>query len=289
MQRNPITALIKYAIGDKSSSLDVVYKHVKNWHSLPMLVLGLKNEIDIITKDGRNFRVKVRKGFVEMQYKNRQLRFVYSQKKEVIHIVLMLIGEFIAEPHKNLKIKDKLVVDVGAYIADTAIYFALNGAKHVYAVEPYPHSCEIGKMNIEANNLSSRITLINAGCASKSGTMKIDPKFENLAGAQIKEARKGKQVSVITLSSMVKKYGLKDAALKIDCEGCEYDIIAGTPKQTLRKFSDMLIEYHYGYKPLIERLSKMGFNTSHTGPEKSFNANTNKKEMYMGDISASRK
>ncbi|MDE1845871.1 MAG: FkbM family methyltransferase [Candidatus Micrarchaeota archaeon] len=289
MQKNLMLSLIKSAVGDKSGSLDVVYKHVKNWHTIPIFILGLGNEIEIVTKDHRKFRIKVQKGFVEMQYKKGQVRFAYAKRGDIVHILLMLIGEFMAEPHRGLRVRGRPVVDVGAYIGDTAIYFALNGARHVYAIEPYPYSCAIAIKNIELNNLQKKITVINAGCASKPGTMKIDPKFENLAGADVRADKKGKSVKVITLEALAREYRLKDAALKIDCEGCEYDIIGGTSPSVLKKFTDMLIEYHYGYKPIVDRLMRIGFRTEHTKPEKSFNANTKRKEMYMGDIYATKK
>ena len=55
--------------------------------------------------------------------------------------IIWLINEnFIKEQYKWLDVEGKNVVDVGANIGDTAIYFALKGAKHVYAFEPYPYS-----------------------------------------------------------------------------------------------------------------------------------------------------
>jgi len=58
-------------------------------------------------------------------------------------------------------------VDVGAASGDTAIYFALNGAKHVYAFEPYPYSYNIAKENIKLNHLEDKITMLNEGCGRR--------------------------------------------------------------------------------------------------------------------------
>ncbi|MGI0141390.1 MAG: FkbM family methyltransferase [Candidatus Micrarchaeales archaeon] len=287
MSKNPIIFALQLALGDKSGSFDIVHRHISNWHELPLVITGMKNSIWMRTRDGRKYNITIKNNFVEMDYKKRKVRFVYSKRSEIVHILLMLIGEFIVEPHKGLNVKGRKVVDIGAYIADTAIYFALNGAKHVYAIEPYPHSCEIAMRNINANNLQKRITLINAGCGSKRGTMIVNPEFENLAGAEIKQSRSGKEIRIITLEWLVKKYNLRSAALKIDCEGCEYDIISGTQAGTLKKFQEMLIEYHYGYEPLAKKLQDIGFRTKHTQPETSYNANTKERKMSMGDIHAS--
>jgi hypothetical protein len=55
--------------------------------------------------------------------------------------------------------------------------------------------------------------------------------------------------------------------LKMDCEGCEYEPILSTNESTLRKFSHIMIEYHFGYKNLEEKLEKCGFEVSVTRPQ----------------------
>jgi len=37
-----------------------------------------------------------------------------------------------------LDVRDRIVIDVGAFVGDSAVYFALKGAKRVIAVEPHP-------------------------------------------------------------------------------------------------------------------------------------------------------
>jgi hypothetical protein len=52
----------------------------------------------------------------------------------------------------------------------------------------------------------------------------------------------------------------------MDCEGCEYDVIFSSSKETLKRFSHIQIEYHYGYKNLKEKLEKCGFSVKVTRP-----------------------
>ena len=54
--------------------------------------------------------------------------------------------------YDTLPIKDKIVLDVGANIGDTPIYFALHGSKKVIGIEPFPQNYEIAKKNVEINN-----------------------------------------------------------------------------------------------------------------------------------------
>jgi hypothetical protein len=44
--------------------------------------------------------------------------------------------------------------------------------------------------------------------------------------------------------------------LKMDCEGCEYDII---PKLDMDKVTDVVMEYHMKPGPLMEALARAGF------------------------------
>ena len=56
------------------------------------------------------------------------------------------------EDYANLNYKDETVVDIGANIGDSSIYFAVMGAKRVIAIEPFP----------SLTNLSSEIILTNS-------------------------------------------------------------------------------------------------------------------------------
>jgi Methyltransferase FkbM domain len=55
--------------------------------------------------------------------------------------------------------------------------------------------------------------------------------------------------------------------LKTDCEGCEYEVILSADEQTLQKFDLVMIEYHYGYKNLKQKLERSGFKVSVTRPK----------------------
>ncbi|WOE50948.1 FkbM family methyltransferase [Sulfuracidifex metallicus] len=64
---------------------------------------------------------------------------------------------FILEQY-NTEIEGE-VVDIGANIGDSAIYFALKGASHVYAFEPLPSVYKVALENIKLNSLDDKITL----------------------------------------------------------------------------------------------------------------------------------
>jgi len=272
---------------DNSGSLKFLHKTVSNWHGVMLLLTGTTTSLDVKLRNGKSYHVEVMDEYVVADYKKRKLKFHYSTKEEKIHAILMLIGEFFDEPHSELDVKNRNVVDIGAYIADTAIYFALNGAKHVYALEPYPYSYELAKKNVALNDLERKITMMNAGAGSKNSTIKIKTDYKNLAGSELGHSESsGKKIPIMSLDYIAKKYKLNDAALKIDCEGCEYDMILKSKSETLQRFRKILIEYHYDYPKLENKLKECGFKVRHTEPEHMKNANTKKQEMYGGTIFA---
>lgn len=181
-----------------------------------------------------------------------ELKFVGAQKNGDIQAV------FFDEVYGKLDIQDKIVVDIGANIGDTAIYFAIKGAKKVIALEPFSQNYKLAKQNIELNNLTDKIELIQAGCAGTSGTIKISNKSDGPCSI-LSEVSEGLEIPLISLDDIVKKYNIDSGILKIDCEGCEQDVILNSSKTTLKKFSQMFIEYHYGYKDIKEKLSKLDY------------------------------
>ena len=58
--------------------------------------------------------------------------------------------------YDSVDYRGRVVVDVGAYVGDSSIYFALRGAKKVYAIEPDRDAYSELLVNIELNNVGDR-------------------------------------------------------------------------------------------------------------------------------------
>jgi len=195
---------------------------------------------------------------------------------------------FVEESYKLLNVSGKEVVDIGANIGDTAIYFVVNGAKHVYAFEPYPFSYKIALKNVALNKFEKKVTVLNEAIGGSNRSIFIDENYENTVGDDLKEFKKGKKIKVITLEEVVKRFNLKDAVLKVDCEGCEYCAIINTPNEILRKFKEIMIEYHYGYLDLKEKLEEAGFVVKVSSPRYSLNVCSENSSMVVGYLYARR-
>ena len=146
-----------------------------------------------------------------------------------------IFGIFLKDQYGILPVNDAIVVDVGANIGDSAIYFALQGAKRIIAVDPFPHNYVIAKENVELNKLSKKINVILAGCASESCFV------SSRENSILNKLKDGTQVTVSSIlernlnsekTFKVKLFSLTDllnendiynkAILKMDCQGCEY-------------------------------------------------------------------
>lgn len=79
-------------------------------------------------------------------------------------------GEYEFVPHCE---DEKILIDIGANIGDTALYFA-NKGYDVYAFEPLPQICEIAYKNINLNpNLKEKIKFFNKAVSYKNGALTI--------------------------------------------------------------------------------------------------------------------
>lgn len=188
--------------------------------------------------------------------------------------------------YKSLDLKGKVVLDIGANIGDTAIYFSkISKAKKVISLEPYPNLYKIAKNNLKINNIKN-VNLLNKAAGGKSTRIKIDPGFTGSGSTDLKSFKTGVSVEVLTLKDLVDRYKLNGAVAKIDCEGSEYSLILNSDKETLGRFEQMVIECHYGYKNIAAKLVESGFKVSHTRTGKCYNPSANYPKMFINLVFA---
>ena len=251
------------------------YKHFKNFFSVTISILFNKYPIHAILKNGE--RVILNERFevasIAIGFNN------YTIKENLLTIKNKLgtiklsegnkngdpIGVFFEEVYKEFPVKNQIIIDVGANIGDSSIYFALSGAKKIFAIEPFPANYELAKKNIELNNLQEVIQIKLAGCSNKQGYLTVDNKKSG-GGASLTSSKIGTKIPLVSLKNILEDNNLDSAILKMDCEGCEYDSILKTNDDVLKKFKTIIIEYHYGYHNLAEKLKKCGFQVKITSP-----------------------
>jgi len=239
---------------------------------------------EILDYAGRNYYIEYLKvmseckGITKIKYKDRLLNFYGAQKNGDI------MGIFFNNDYRFLQSHNETVIDIGANIGDSSIYFALNNAKKVIALEPYPYSYNYALKNINVNNLNDKIVLLNAGYGIDS-EIKVDYVISNI-GSKLASSQNGKDIHIYSLKTIINNYNLdNNLLLKMDCEGCEYNLL-NEDNNVLRKFKRIQIEYHYGYDKLVAKLKECDFNIKYTKPTKRAMSESNS-VMCMGFIYAS--
>ena len=165
---------------------------------------------------------------------------------------------FYDEDYAKLPVQNKIVIDVGGFNGDSAIYFTLKGAAKVISLEPFPKNYEIANKNIYKNNFENTVVLLNAACAKENGFIKINSDYvgsDNIA----KNEKLGVEIPTMNLENLVNHYNVIDGCLKIDCEGCEYDILLSCPKNILRRFSHIMLEFHHGTDKIVKKLNDCNY------------------------------
>jgi FkbM family methyltransferase len=171
----------------------------------------------------------------------------------------VLAGTFSMKDYDMLpNIKGKDILDIGAAIGDTAVYFGLKGARKIYSYEINKRYFEVCKKNIELNNLGSVVEVQLCGIGNDSKP--LDGSLSILGAILPKEDREeARGVRMKTLNEITKEHGIKNGILKIDVDGFEYAIMEGANCDTLNNFSHIIIEYHFGVKNLANQLKSCGF------------------------------
>jgi FkbM family methyltransferase len=202
---------------------------------------------------------------LQIRYKNIDLvfdggRYGWSTTLEIFG------GEPYLEFFEMTEIRGKTVLDVGAAFGDTAVLFILEGAARVVAVGAFPGYFKLASKNIKANRFDSQCEIMLSAIGAHSGILRIDTSLNDIFGIGVQNNEIGEEVPIITIEQIIKDKNIKDAILKLDVEGYEYEILLNTPKDVLRNFSDMVIEYHYGHEKIISHLEAAGYSVSFTGP-----------------------
>jgi FkbM family methyltransferase len=274
----------------------------KNWPDLLLLRIGKKKTARAIFRDGTTFDISkdTYSGYRNIQESHiRKLSMkgdayvIPFKQKEVLlkgqEVPILAAEIFFNGTYAPTNPQGRIVVDVGANIGDSAIYFALQGAKKVIAFEPYAGVFNTALENIRLNNIEN-IQMVRSAVGPKCGTLTIDPDVESNSGSAVRNHARGEEVPLLSLEKVVEKYGVSDGVLKMDCEGCEYDILLSAKNEKLACFSEIILEYHYGYLDLKKKLESAGFSVSLTGfPYRVHNKNVPNPNMVVGFIFATKK
>ena len=183
------------------------------------------------------------------------------------------------------------VLDIGMNVGYASLQFAAQPwAAVVWAYEPVPATYSRALRNLARNpQLAAKIKPHNYGLSDTSGQMTFDfsPAWRGAAGVQgmPPEFRKShgvkeNDVSRVTVEVRCASEAVRElktafpaaqVIVKLDCEGCEYPIIADLQRAGLLRHVDVfLIEWHQrGPAELLELLAAAGLFTLSLTPQES--------------------
>jgi len=144
-------------------------------------------------------------------YENKQKGVkIYSRMDDALRHCILIEEIFVWEVYKS-DFKNKVVIDVGVYRGESAIYFAVNGAKKVIALEPDEDSYKLALMNVKENSLENKIILLNKALAPSKGVINfykdVIPIFSSTYPNNIPSPIDKivvKQVEALTLDEVIK-------------------------------------------------------------------------------------
>ena len=157
---------------------------------------------------------------------------------------------------EDVNLTDREVVDVGAYIGDSVIYFLSKGASKVVAVEPHPKAFEEMIVNLKLNKMVEKVTALNVALGGCKGKVRLPSEMSVNEVLSLKALNNegNIEVEMLTLKEILSK--VEDPYLiKLDCEGCEYEVLSKSYDK-LKKFEVVFVEYHSGYEEIIKVMSK---------------------------------
>ncbi|MBC8551853.1 MAG: FkbM family methyltransferase [Candidatus Brocadiales bacterium] len=193
-----------------------------------------------------------------------KLKFIIRKRNK--SDILLLRDIFIYEEYDKYlpDLQGKIVLDVGGYIGDTAIYFSHLGASTVYVYEPHPILYKMMIKNIELNNIKN-IKAINCGTSNENSIISIKERNSSdgptaVFGLELPREREGRavEVKVVSFKEIIDNIGEIDF-MKMDCEGYESQALLSCDKVHLKKIKKMVVEYHADPEMIITHLEKNGF------------------------------
>lgn len=138
-----------------------------------------------------------------------------------------------------------VIVDIGANVGATSVFLSLHYPNaRIYSVEPQQvpfqllihntqHNSNVKQFNFGLFNCDQRVPLYHSWV--ESGTASIGKSFLNTETSE--------EIELKEASSWLREEQIESIQIKIDTEGCEYQILSAI-REKLPKISVIYIEYH---------------------------------------------
>lgn len=168
----------------------------------------------------------------------------------------------------NCNCRNKVILDIGGYIGDSARFFLKYGARKVIIYEPAQKNLQCMKYNLKGYD----VEIVPKGIAAVDGEFSIPSNYpEGHIGFGFSEGRYKSTVQGECFSTILSK--VKADIAKVDCEGGEKHLLQ-VKDEHLKQIPYWMIELHDAHigQQLEQKFLDAGFKTRATPvPEGHFN------------------
>lgn len=139
-------------------------------------------------------------------------------------------------------LKDRIVVQAGGFVGDTALYYASRGAS-VYSFEPDPIAYSKALRNIKLNPALSGRIVMKDYAVGKDGVVRfpVDLSLQGGSSTYAVSAQKYTEVRSVSITTILNEFNItRPYLLDLDIKGNEFEVIND---DQLKKFEVIRIEY----------------------------------------------
>jgi FkbM family methyltransferase len=160
--------------------------------------------------------------------------------------------------------RGRVVLDVGGFCGETAVYFRKLGAEKIVIYEPVLAHLEFIQENVKLNNIKAEIHA--QGIGKEDGTITVPYDCINPEFGRVNQGKQELTVSIRNIKDVISECEANVA--KFDCEGAE-ECLTVVDDDILRKIDFYLIETHNREteRAITEKFIRAGFKMSRS-PEK---------------------
>jgi len=177
----------------------------------------------------------------------RKFQVWHKNSKEYLSLRREIFGENIY--YVDLENKSPLIIDVGAHIGLSVLYFKMLFPKsRIMAIEPHPETVKILRKNVEMSRLEN-VEIVEAAVGKERGEKSffVDKDNEWLSSSSFfrgawsnTQENQEIRVDVVRLGDLIKT---KVDLLKLDVEGAEEEVLLSLGNK-LNMVEHILFEYH---------------------------------------------
>jgi FkbM family methyltransferase len=164
------------------------------------------------------------------------------------HGLAQLDMVFLKDRYGECNVQGSSVVDVGAFIGDTAVYFASRGARKVLAFEAAPPLFRLAEQNVLLNHVEDVVQMKNAALSDRNGFAHFNysafsPQSSSYLDSKVKNPTEF-VVESVSVSKVISSLEYVDL-LKLNCEGAEHQILQQAHELNLfKKIGNIMVEIH---------------------------------------------